>query len=151
MSVTLNGQAFKCEDTHSLIIDSPMEIATRDFFSWGQKGQVQIYGGQTSRDIYIYCWIHHPEIQNLLALDSVLLAMDQRTGEFGRLLVSASGSVMRRENCRFMGFERIPFPGQDHAGGIPVIGPNTTTYGGWHIAGNLHFRQLALEYNNRRS
>jgi hypothetical protein len=151
MSVTLNGQAFKCDDTHSLFIDSQMQIATRDFFSWGQKGQVQVYGGQTSRDFYINCWIHHPEIQDLTGLDAVLLSMDGRTGEFGRVIVTVGTSVIRRENCRFMGFERIPFPGQEHANGIPVIGPNTTTYGGWHIAGNLHFRQLALEYNNRRS
>jgi hypothetical protein len=126
-----------------------MQIATRDFFSWGQKGQVQIYGGQTSRDIYIHCWIHHPEIQTLTELDAVLLSMDQRTGEFGRVTVTVGSSAIRRENCRFMGFERIPFQGQDHACGIPVIGPNTTVYGGWHIAGNLHFRQLALDYSRR--
>jgi hypothetical protein len=121
-----------------------MSIATREFFSWGQKGQVQIYGGQSGRDLYISCWIHHPEIQTLAALDSNLLAMDSRTGEFGRLVVTVGTEVLTRENCRFMGFERVPFQGQEHAGGIPVIGPNTTTYGAYHIAGNLHFRQLAL-------
>jgi hypothetical protein len=121
-----------------------MSIATREFFSWGQNGQVQIYGGQSGRDLYISCWIHHPEIQTLAMLDSNLLAMDKRTGEFGRLTITVNGEVLKRENCRFLGFERVPFPGQEDAGGIPVIGPNTATYGAYHIAGNLHFRQLAL-------
>jgi hypothetical protein len=147
MSVSLNGSAFYCEGTHSLIIDSQMEIATREFFSWGQKGQVQIYGGQSGRDLYINCWLHHPEIQTITALDALLLNYDKRTGEFGRLVVTVGTDVIRRENCRFMGFERIAFPGQEHAGGIPVIGPDKQTYGAFHICGNLHFRQLNLEYD----
>lgn len=144
MSVLFNGSAFNCTNTHSLICEDPVSIQTRDFFSWGQKGQVQIYGGQSGRELYVYCWLHHPELSSVQLMDNYLLTLDKRTGEFGTLVVTTGQNVMRRQNCRFMGFERQAFSGQEHPGIIPVIGPDIATYGAFHIPGVLRFRQLRV-------
>lgn len=145
MTISLNGSAFKCGNEHSLFCEAPPTLAVRQFFSWGQKGLVEIYGGQAGRPFYVYCWLHDTSFSSIGELDKYLLYLDKLAGTFGTVQMLSGGGMMQRYSCRFLGFRRIPFPGQDHPQILPVLGPDTSSYGNYHIAGELHFFQLSLD------
>jgi hypothetical protein len=148
MSIRLNGTAFKCGNTHKVMVEESPKVALRTFFSWSQRGVIEIYGGKADRHIVIYCWIHDKGFAKLVDIMKYLESLDMRVGEFGELVVTipAQGgtATITRKNCRFMGFQRIPFDGQDYPEPLPALGTHDTNYGGWHIAGELHFKQLQV-------
>lgn len=145
MSLRFNGTAFYCESTHGLICESPPELAIRQYYSWGQLGVVEILGGRMGRPLYVDCWIHSQTFVSVAAIDEYLKSLDRKVGEVGTLELTITGSVITRPNCRFVGFKRVPFRGQERPEILQVVGPNTASYGSWHIAGELHFFQQTVE------
>lgn len=148
MTVAFKGKTIKCGNEHSLFYEEPPELAVRQFFSWAQRGVVEIFGGQAGRPIAIDCWVHDRSFNNLTAIDKYLGELDKLAGEFGELSITTTAgggtSKLIRKNCRFIGFKRKPFNGQEWPSPLPAIGPDTSTYGYWHIAGELHFYQLIV-------
>lgn len=149
MAITFQGKRILCGNEHDLIVEEPPQINIRQFYSWTQNGIVEIFGGRGGRPLVIYCWIHDSSFRNYSAIDNYMKSLDQRAGEFGQLRVSTtvtgSQSVAVRDNCRFIGFRRTGFPGQSSPQPILAIGTfDTTAYGSWHIAGELHFYQLKV-------
>lgn len=140
-------EIFLCGDEHSLIIEQPPGLAIRSFYSWAQNGMIEILGGRMGRAIMVECWIHDSTFATLSDLDDHLIALDERAGAFGELkLIAIDASELRRDNCRFIGFNRVPFDGQRRPEPLPAIGvTDPATYGYWHIAGELHFFQLITD------
>lgn len=136
--------AFKCSNEHSLINEQPPGLAVRQFYSWAQNGVIEILGGRMGRALIVECWIHDSTFTTLALLDAYLVTLDNMAGAFGELkLVAVDSSDIRRDSCRFIGFKRIPFDGQRRPEPIPAIGVfDPSSYGGWHLAGELHFFQL---------
>ena len=133
--------AFKCGNEHSLFIEQPPALATRQFFSWAQKGVVEIFGGQTVRPIAVEVWIHDSTFTTLALLDAALIALDAKAGEFGDVRITTPETITRTD-VRFVGFHRVPFEGQKQPAPILAQGVSNVSYGNWHIAGELHFLQL---------
>ena len=136
---------FHAGDTHSLIIEQPPGLAIRQFYSWAQNGVVEVLGGRGGRAFVIECWIHDQTLTTLQLLDDHLLGVDRDAGMFGNLKLTVGSQTLQRNNCRFIGFQRVPFDGQRRAEPLPVLGVHDpSAYGAWHIAGELHFFQLSV-------
>jgi len=147
MALTFNGKTIKCGNEHTLLEEMPPDLAIRQFFSWSQRGLVEVFGGQAGRAMRVQCWIHDASFSSLTALDSYMKTLDMMSGDFGKLSITstlATGGTIIRENVRFMGFHRTAFNGREVAEPIPAIGVHGSNYGAWHIQGEMHFYQLRL-------
>lgn len=134
---------FKCGTEHSLLIEKQPSLAVRQFFSWSQKGMVEVYGGQQGREVRVECWVHDSTFTNLTDIDAYLAILDGMAGQYGRItLTIPTAQTLTRDDCRFVGFARKPFNGQENPEPIPAIGVHAASYGNWHIAGTLVFFQL---------
>lgn len=135
----------KCGSEHSLFIEQPPELAVRRFFSWNQSGTIELFGGRMSRPIFIECWIHDSAFTDVKDIDDYIKTLDLMGGDYVRVNLVAAGETMVRDDCRFVGFVRKPFDGQRLPQPIPAIGTHGSSYGDWHICGELHFVQLVVE------
>lgn len=137
------AHVFKCGTEHSLFIEKQPTLAVRQFFSWSQNGTVEVYGGRQGREVRVDCWVHDTTFSSLQAIDAYLAVLDEMAGQYGRVTLTVPVSqTLTRDDCRFVGFVRKPFNGQQHPEPLPAIGVHSTSYGDWHIAGTLVFFQL---------
>lgn len=147
MAISFKGKTFKCGKEHSMVIEEPPKLAVANFHSWNIRGEIETYGGQGGRPLMIQCWIHDAGFTSMRLIAAYLKELDILAGEFGQLqYVQEYGTrgTINYKNCRFLGFRRVPFPGQEHPTPIEAVGPHGSGYGAYHVAGELWFYQLLI-------